>query len=78
MRVHNLGIFYQLVFPLSELIFVFCCPKTDWIAIVMLEIGVQSFYRSFSIALLRIRIGFSADPDPAFFVDADPDPGPGF
>ncbi len=44
----------------------------------MLEIGVQSFYRSFSIALLRIRIGFSADPDPAFFVDADPDPGPGF
>ncbi len=33
-------------------------------------------------AVLRIRIGFNADPDPAFFVNADPvtdpDPDPGF
>jgi hypothetical protein len=26
--------------------------------------------------VLRIRIGFNADPDPAFFVNADPDPYP--
>ncbi len=27
--------------------------------------------------VLWIRIGFSADPDPAFFVNADPDAGSG-
>ncbi len=26
-------------------------------------------------AVFRIRIGFNADPDPAFYLDADPDPG---
>ncbi len=26
--------------------------------------------------MLRIRIGFTAYPDPAFFVTADPDPDP--
>jgi hypothetical protein len=31
-------------------------------------------HRSFW-SLLRIRIGFNADPDPAYFVNADPDPG---
>jgi hypothetical protein len=25
--------------------------------------------------MLRIRIGFSADPDPAFYLNADQDPG---
>jgi hypothetical protein len=25
--------------------------------------------------LLRIRIGFNADPDPAFYLNAHPDPG---
>jgi hypothetical protein len=29
-------------------------------------------------AVLRIRIGFNTDPDPAFFVNADPDRDPGF
>jgi hypothetical protein len=28
-------------------------------------------------AVLRIRIRFNADPDPAFLVNADPDPDPG-
>jgi hypothetical protein len=27
-------------------------------------------------AVLRVRIGFNADPDPAFFISADPDPDP--
>ncbi len=26
-------------------------------------------------AVLWIRIGFNADPDPAFYIKADPDPG---
>ncbi len=32
------------------------------------------------LAVFRIRIGFNADPDPAFSVSADPDadPDPGF
>ena len=25
--------------------------------------------------VFRIRIGFNADPDPAFYLNADPDPG---
>ncbi len=29
-------------------------------------------------AVLWIRIGFNADPDPGFFVNADPDPNPRF
>jgi hypothetical protein len=29
-------------------------------------------------AVFRIRIGFNADPDPAFLVTADPDQEPGF
>ncbi len=28
--------------------------------------------------MLRIRIGFDADPDPTFFVNADSDPDPPF
>ncbi len=28
-------------------------------------------------AVFRIRIGFNADPDPAFYLNADPDPDPG-
>ena len=28
--------------------------------------------------VLRIRISFNTDPDPAFFPNADPDPDPGF
>jgi hypothetical protein len=27
------------------------------------------------IRVFRIRIGFNADPDPAFYLNADPDPG---
>jgi hypothetical protein len=27
--------------------------------------------------VFRIRIGFNADPDPAFYLNADPDPDPG-
>ncbi len=27
--------------------------------------------------MLLIRIGFNADPDPAFFLIVDPDPDPG-
>ncbi len=26
--------------------------------------------------MFRIRIGFNADPDPAFYLNADPDPDP--
>ncbi len=28
--------------------------------------------------MFRIRIGFNADPDPAFYDNADPDEDPGF
>ncbi len=31
-------------------------------------------YIKIVVAVLWIRIGFNADPDPAFFVNADPDP----
>jgi hypothetical protein len=36
--------------------------------------------KKLSNTVLRIRIGFNVDPDPAFFVNADPDtdPVPGF
>jgi len=27
--------------------------------------------------VLWIRVGFNADPDPAFYLNADPDPDPG-
>jgi hypothetical protein len=31
----------------------------------------------FFVTMLRIRIGFNADPDRAFYVNADPDPDTG-
>ncbi len=37
------------------------------------NVNLQSFS-----AVLWIRIGFNADPDPGLFVNADPDPNPGF
>ncbi len=33
------------------------------------------FLKSYLGAVLWIRIGFSADPDPAFYLNAYPDPG---
>ncbi len=35
---------------------------------------VSPGYRCFISAMLWIRIGFNADPDPSFQVNADPDP----
>ncbi len=34
-------------------------------------------YLSVIKAVLWIRIGFNADPDPAFYLNADSDPDPG-
>jgi hypothetical protein len=43
--------------------------------------GTSLFRTGFdSLAVLSIRTGFNADPDPAFLINADPDsdPDPGF
>jgi hypothetical protein len=37
---------------------------------------IHSEYR-YSLAVLWIRIGFNAYPDPAFYLNANPDPDPG-
>ncbi len=42
------------------------------------QVGNLRIFRSFlhSFSELWIRIGFSADPDTAFYLNADPDPDP--
>ncbi len=48
----------------------FISEKTSfrW-SILVLLVELSPFF-----AVLRIRIGFNADPDPAFYLNADPDP----
>ncbi len=41
---------------------------------LILEISVHAKTFSIKIPVLRIRTGFSADPDPAFYLNVDPDP----
>ncbi len=44
----------------------------------LLGVGLLQLFIQVRKTLFRNRIGFNADPDPAFYGSADPDPDPEF
>ncbi len=57
-------------------------PRKKEILLIVIQYlkGYENFLHGllFIATVLWIRIGFDADPDPAFLVNADPDPYPEF